>query len=105
MSVIRRTWARRSRHHLAVGLEAGLIGLLQETDRLVQGGVAVVQFLRLAGELRDALQEELRVPVDCPVDAAFGAVSHGLITSFLVAASSPDPLAAAAFTTDTFPET
>ncbi len=73
------------RHHLAIGLEARLVGLLKEADRLVQGCVSVIQLLSLPRELRDALKEKLRVPIIATVDAAFGAVSHGLIISFLVA--------------------
>jgi hypothetical protein len=56
-------------HHLPVGLEAGLVGLRQEADRLVEGGIAPVELLRLAGEFCDALQQKLRVPVDAAVRA------------------------------------
>jgi len=63
-------------HDLSVGQEVHLIGLLQETDGLVQGGILLLQFLRLAGKLCDALQEELGIHGE----AAFGDVGHGLFT-------------------------
>jgi hypothetical protein len=55
-----------------IGLEARLVGLLEQADRLVQGSIALVEFLGLAGELPDTLQEQ---PV-VPVVAVVGAVGH-----------------------------
>ncbi len=66
-------------HGLAVGKEIHLIGLLQEADRLIQGGVLPFQFLRLCREFCDALQEELGVYRE----SAFRAVGHGLFNPSL----------------------
>ena len=63
-------------HDLSVGQEVHLVGLLQEADGLVQGGILLLQFLRLAGELRDALQEELGIHGK----TAVGIVRHGPFT-------------------------